>query len=691
MPEQDNKTYKILDWIILSFFVIFILSLSNSIFINQIGYFGALLFILVKIVLTRKNQFQKTGLELAFALYMIAEILSLIFSDYKAEALQNFSKRALLIPIFYTTITATTSLKRGKTFFNLFIIASLITGLVYLAVSVKYYLNNQYVITQSGPDLLQNPITTSEIISFAVLFLFAFILNEKTNFKTKLLLYAGFGISLLTLIATYKRTGWMGVAFGVVLLLVIKRKWGILLPLIIVSLFFLITDKNISQVNVYDFEGSGASKLLSFNTSGRAWYASPADSYFVISDYEDGLLFYHDSTLVEQVKTPEPAVNFIQIKSNLYLTQLVDTRFLILKRDGKNIKQVDEILPPGQTKDFVYSDGNLYTLDSDSGLTVFGSLQSNAIPFRFPEIKGYKWLFIDSSYFYFVSELAGTMVYSNDELLPGKMIFNKEIGETKRAYLFNGSLLISNSNGLRLFKIENNELVMKDQLKKIGSVNRISSEAEILAVLCSDGTLYKLRVSAKSKFEILTQEKLSPVPTNFNFFNGKLYCTYIKRGRLLSFFDPYLIQNFTRLALWRAGWKMFLDHPLFGVGDIDLAKYYVQYKRPYDKEIHGHLHNNYFHFLATLGLFGFLALMYLFFKIFKKVGEIYSTTKGKPFIASYSLGAIAAFASILVSGLSEQNFWDQEITTLIYFTIGLNIALYIHYRNEDKEIKEGIN
>ena len=183
MAEQDNKSYKIIDWLILSFFVIFILSLSNSIFVNQIGYFGALLFILVKIFLTRKNQFQKSGLELAFALYMIAEILSLIFSDYKAEALQNFSKRALLIPVFYTTITATTNLKRGKTFFNLFIIASLITGVVYLVFSVKYYLNNQYVITQSGPDLLQNPITTSEIVSFTVLFLFAFIINEKTDFN----------------------------------------------------------------------------------------------------------------------------------------------------------------------------------------------------------------------------------------------------------------------------------------------------------------------------------------------------------------------------------------------------------------------------------------------------------------------------------------------------------------------------
>ena len=120
MLEQGSKSYKILDWTILFFFVIFILSLSNSIFVNQIGYFGALLFILLKIFLTRKNQFLKTGLELAFALYMIAEILSLIFSEYRLEALHNFYKRALLIPVFYTTITVTDSFKLGKNLFSLF-------------------------------------------------------------------------------------------------------------------------------------------------------------------------------------------------------------------------------------------------------------------------------------------------------------------------------------------------------------------------------------------------------------------------------------------------------------------------------------------------------------------------------------------------------------------------------------------
>ncbi len=183
--NQETKEYKILDWIILSLFVIFILSLSNSIFVNQVGYFGALLFILIKAFLTRKNQFNKTGLELAFALYMIAEIVSLIFSDYKDVALHHFMKRSLLIPVVYTTIAVTTNMKRGKNFFKLFVVGSLITGVLYLIMAVQFYFSNQYNILQSGPSLFQNTITASEIISFTVLFLFAFIINEKTRLEDK--------------------------------------------------------------------------------------------------------------------------------------------------------------------------------------------------------------------------------------------------------------------------------------------------------------------------------------------------------------------------------------------------------------------------------------------------------------------------------------------------------------------------
>jgi len=684
--NQETKDYKILDWIILSLFVIFILSLSNSIFVNQIGYFGALLFILIKAFLTRKNPFSRTGLELALALYMLAEILSLIFSDYQAQAFHFFTKRALLIPVVYTTIVVTTNLKRGKNFFILFIVGSLVTALIYLIIALQFYFNNLYQITQSGPSIFQHPITASEIISFTVLFLFAFIINEKTNWKAKLWLYSGFAISLLMLIATFKRTGWMGVGTGIVLILIITKKWKILIPVFILGIVLFLTDKNVSQVNVYNFEGSSAEKLYSFNTDGRATTVSEMDSLFVICDYENGVLFYKDSVLVEKIETPAPAALFQKIKDNYFLAYLIDTRIIIYKRDGEGLKQKSEILPPGETKDFDLLGESLYTLDQDSGMTFYESVIHESKPIRFPELTNYKWMFIDSSNFFFAGEKSGISVFSNEKYLPGNLITKSDVGDINRAYFFNGKIVVSGSYGLRMYSLENNEIVLKDQLTQLKQVHRISSDNEILAVLSSDGNIYKYKFNDSYKLELLAQERLSPNPTNFEFSDGKLYCTYVNRGRLLSFFDPYLPQNFTRLALWRGGWEIFKDYPLFGVGDIGIEKYYVKYKRPFDKEIHGHLHNNYFHFLATLGLFGFLALSYLFVMIIIKIVRIYKSTKGIPFIASYSLGALAAFVSILISGLSELNFWDQEIATLIYFTVGLNIALFLRHKEEAERI-----
>jgi hypothetical protein len=512
-------------------------------------------------------------------------------------------------------------------------------------------------------------------------------MNEKTNWKTKLLLYAGFVISVLTLIATFKRTGWMGVAVGIVLILLIKRQWKILIPIFIAGIILFLIDKNVSQVSVYNFEGSNAKKLYSFNTEGRAWSVAKDDSLFIINDYENGLLFYKDSVLVKRIVTPEPATSFLKVDDSIFIAQLIDTRFLVFEKENLEINLINEILPPGDTKDFFLLDKSLYALDIDSGLTFYNSITAASAPIRFPDLKGFNKMFVDSSSFFFAGDRSGAAVYSREGNFPGELLAKKEIDEMRRIYFFEGNMIVGNPGGVRMFKFENSEIVLKDHPKDIRHVNRIDSDGDILAVLTGDGTVYKLKINADQKFEIIAQDKVSPNPTNINYSDGNLYCTYIKRGRLLSFFDSHLPQNFNRLAMWRGGIEIFKDHPLFGVGDIDLAKYYVKYKRPSDKEIHGHLHNNYFHFLATLGSFGFLAMIFLFVMIIIIITKIYKSTKGKPFIASYSIGALASFVSILFAGLSELNFWDQEIATLIYFTVGLNIALFIRYK-ENNQIAE---
>jgi len=682
MVNEKITVVKILDYIILVFSLIFVLSLSNSIFVNQIGYFGALIFILIRYAVTRENQFRKTGLEIAFLIYILAEILSTIFSDYFSHSFRNLSKHAVLIFIVYTTIAATTDSDRGKLFFKLYIAGTIITVLIYLYFSFDYFINNIYNITQSGPSLFQYPITASEIMSFTVIFMFAFLVNEKTNIKTKLFLFAGFLISSLALIATYKRTGWIGAAFGILVILIVRKQWKTIIAGFILFLMLLQFEKNVSEIVVYDTSNSNFKELWRIETAGRANHIFHLDKFNVVSDYENGINIYEDSILIINQPTPAPIISFSHLREDLFLASLVDTRFLILRKDSLNFNVIDEIIPPGYTVNYKVANDLLYVLDEDSGLTIYEIKSDEIKSFKYPQFGGYKFLFVDSLKMYLSSVDSGLSVYALKENLPGENIFSDK--KKNLEYLFHEKdvLIASYPDGITYFKTNQEQI---KRLDKIGSINNVRG------VTCSDsgfyiikgaGELIELNFIENDLLDIRCTFNPGFIPNSTSYNNGKLYLTKVKRSRLLSIFDPYIPSNFNRIALWRAGFEIFKDYPLFGVGDIDLAEYYKQYKRPYDKEIQGHMHNNFIHFLVTLGLFGLLALLFLFTKMIIIDFKIYKKVKDQPFLSSLALGTLASFCGILAAGLTELNFWDHEIQTLVWFTFGLNIALFLLSKKE---------
>jgi hypothetical protein len=242
----------------------------------------------------------------------------------------------------------------------------------------------------------------------------------------------------------------------------------------------------------------------------------------------------------------------------------------------------------------------------------------------------------------------------------------------------NSNIFLEDENGLSIFKVDSSNIVLKQSIKEIKLVYLLDNYENQYVISTRRGEIYILNKLPEEKFILSSKTIVGFIPTSLELKNNALYLTRVesKQSRLLGIFDPYHPSNFTRIALWQAGIKIFMDHPLFGVGDIDLANYYKQYKKPYHKEIQGHLHNNFFHILATLGLFGLLAVIFLFIKIILIDVKILREVKDVPFVSSYAIGALAAFCGFLVSGLTELNFWDHEITTLIWFTLGLNIAFY---------------
>ena len=143
------------------------------------------------------------------------------------------------------------------------------------------------------------------------------------------------------------------------------------------------------------------------------------------------------------------------------------------------------------------------------------------------------------------------------------------------------------------------------------------------------------------------------------------------KSRALSIFDPTMTSNLTRIHMITTGWRMFLDYPVFGTGDIDLKQLYITYITPIDSGEGGHLHNNIMMLLVTLGIVGFAATMALFVRIF--TAELALTRSvGKHWLyESAALGALAAYIGFHINGLFEWNFGDHEIAVFLWFTFGL--------------------
>lgn len=145
-------------------------------------------------------------------------------------------------------------------------------------------------------------------------------------------------------------------------------------------------------------------------------------------------------------------------------------------------------------------------------------------------------------------------------------------------------------------------------------------------------------------------------------------------ARALSIVDPSHPSNLTRINMITTGWRMFLDYPLFGTGDIDLKKLYVTYTDPIDPAEGGHLHNNFMTLLVTLGGVGFIAVIALFIKIFLAEWNIVQRLRNSGLYGTAALGCFAAYVGFQVNGLFEWNFGDHEIAVLLWFSVGLALV-----------------
>jgi O-antigen ligase len=150
------------------------------------------------------------------------------------------------------------------------------------------------------------------------------------------------------------------------------------------------------------------------------------------------------------------------------------------------------------------------------------------------------------------------------------------------------------------------------------------------------------------------------------------------RARVASIWDPSYRTNVQRLELLRGGAEIFKEHPVIGVGTMDLAEVYREHMPAGAVYVHGHMHNDFLQIAVEMGIVGLVAFVVLLVSFFWLMARNLRLDLA-PGERAFVVGSIAALAGFIVNGFFEWNFGDAEVITLLYIIIGANLALALEH------------
>jgi putative inorganic carbon (HCO3(-)) transporter len=136
---------------------------------------------------------------------------------------------------------------------------------------------------------------------------------------------------------------------------------------------------------------------------------------------------------------------------------------------------------------------------------------------------------------------------------------------------------------------------------------------------------------------------------------------------LLSFFhtrlDPYSISKVERIYIWRSSIKMFLDHPITGIGIGTFPLVYPSYKLPEAREFSmSFAHNLPLNLLVETGIFGFLSFLAFIVSLYKKGLRLYKEAQD-----DFILILIASLTAYLGHQLFDGTMWSLHIGLIFWF------------------------
>lgn len=164
--------------------------------------------------------------------------------------------------------------------------------------------------------------------------------------------------------------------------------------------------------------------------------------------------------------------------------------------------------------------------------------------------------------------------------------------------------------------------------------------------------------------------------------------------RITTVGDTQYVSNHDRIDRWMAAYRMWIDHPVTGVGYgayPDIYSEYVFFQEAYSTEIRMGAHNLYLEILAELGIPGLLVFLTLLI-VFRNEATFVQNRTADPVIQACMLGAKAGMLSILAHSFFNNLGPSDKISLTLWllFSIVL-VCKRITYEVEPSRARETVS
>lgn len=127
----------------------------------------------------------------------------------------------------------------------------------------------------------------------------------------------------------------------------------------------------------------------------------------------------------------------------------------------------------------------------------------------------------------------------------------------------------------------------------------------------------------------------------------------------------------SRFVLWDRAWQVFKESPIFGIGIRHFPHLKIEEALKQGHLALDHAHSNYFHILATTGIVGFCAYLYLWFASIKLAFLEQKDARYSILQQGIYLGILSGLISLAISGLFEYNFGTGQVRLAQWFLLAM--------------------